>query len=299
MNLDYLKTYIEILRLGSFSEAAKKLNLSQPAISFQVHKLERDLGVRLIDRGQKPVTPTEAGRLLLRFAESVERERSLLVQELDRVREQVTGNLNIIASTIPGEILLPRILHEFTLIHPSTGASVEISDSATVISNVQDGTFDIGFAGIAPDGRDLDSFKIGEDEIVLIVPPGHPLAGKDAVSVMDLAGENFICRSETSGTRQSLDAILSRAGASAGKLTSNLILGTTQAVVSAVEAGVGISFVSSLAIAKSLQLDLVKTVPVREIDLRRDFFCLYREERVVSRLLSEFIAFLRARSSQA
>ena len=90
MNLEYLKTYIELIETGSFSKVAKKLSISQPAVSFQIQKLERDLGVRLIDRGQKAITITEAGKRLLRFAESVEEERGHLRHDLDQLREEVT-----------------------------------------------------------------------------------------------------------------------------------------------------------------------------------------------------------------
>ena len=179
MNLDYLRTFLEVIRLGSFSEVARKLSISQPAVSFQIHKLERDLGVRLLDRGQKTITMTDAGKRLLRFAEVVERERAGLVGDLEQLREEVTGNIIIAASTIPGEVLLPPILGEFKALHPAVGAQVEVSDSMTVISRVREGAFEVGFCGIAPEGKELDYFKIAEDEIVLIVFLEHPFAQRE------------------------------------------------------------------------------------------------------------------------
>ncbi len=297
MNLDYLKTYLELVRLGSFSEVAKKLSISQPAVSFQIQKLERDLGVRLIDRGQKTITLTDAGKRLLRFAEAVEKERTRLTRDLDQLREDVTGTILIAASTIPGEVLLPPTLGEFKSLHPAVGAHVDISDSLTVISGVQNGDYDLGFCGTAPEGKELDYFKVAEDEIVLIVSPAHPFAKRRKVSLMELEGEPLILREETSGTQQSLKTLLFKAGIDLDKLSANLVLGTSQSVVSAVEAGVGIAFVSNLAIRKSVALGLVKEVAVKGLELRRDFYCVYRKERVVSRLLSEFIAFVQARAS--
>jgi DNA-binding transcriptional LysR family regulator len=298
MNLDYLKTYLEVVRRGSFSEVAKKLSISQPAVSFQIQKLERDLGVRLIDRGQKAITLTDAGKRLMRFAEAVDKERARLTRDLDRLREDVTGTIVIAASTIPGEILLPPILGEFKSLHPAVGARVDISDSLNVISGVQNGDYDLGFCGIALEGKELDYSKVAEDEIVLIVFPEHPFARRRKISLMELEGEPLIFREETSGTQQSLKSLLSKAGIDTEKLTTNLILGTSQAVVSAVEAGVGIAFVSNLAIKKSVALGLVNEVAVKGLELRRDFYCVYRKERVVSRLLSEFIAFVQSRASQ-
>ena len=297
MNLEYLKTYLEVVRMGSFSEVAKKLSFSQPAVSFQIQKLEHDLGVRLIDRGQKTIKLTDAGKRLFRFAEVVEKERARLMRDLDQLREEVTGNIIIAASTIPGEILLPPILGEFKALHPSVGARVDVSDSLTVISGVQSGAYDLGFCGTAPEGKELEYFKVAEDEIVLIVFPEHPFAKRKRISLMELEGEPLIFREETSGTQRNLKTLLSKAGVDIEKLSANLVLGTSQAVVSAVEARVGIAFVSNLAIKKSLALGLLKQVTVEGLELRRDFYCVYRKERVVSRLLSEFIAFAQARAT--
>ena len=188
MNLEYLKTYLEVVRLGSFSEVAKRLSISQPAVSFQIQKLERDLGVRLIDRGQKTIKLTDAGKRLVRFAEVVEKEQVRLMRDLDQLREEVTGNIIIAASTIPGEILLPPILGEFKALHPSVGARVDVSDSLTVISGVQSGAYDLGFCGTAPEGKELDYFKVAEDEIVLIVFPEHPFAKRKRMPLMGAGG---------------------------------------------------------------------------------------------------------------
>ncbi|MDY6907309.1 MAG: selenium metabolism-associated LysR family transcriptional regulator [Chloroflexota bacterium] len=298
MNIEYLKTYVEVVKAGSFSEAAKRLGLSQPAVSFQIQKLERDLGVRLIDRGQKAITVTEAGKRVLRFAQSIEEERVHLLQDVERLRHEVTGTMVIAASTIPGEVLLPPLLGEFKTLHPAVGAQVEISDSLTVIDGVVGGAYDVGLCGVAPQGQALDCFKIGEDELVLIVFPGHPFAARGAISLFELDGEPLIFREQTSGTQHSLALLLAEAGLDIERWSPSLVLGTSQAVVTAVEAGVGIAFVSSLAIKKSVSLGLVKQVAVDGLRLMRSFYCIYRQERVVSRLLSEFIAFVRARAAQ-
>ena len=297
MNLDYLKTYLEVIRLGSFSEVAKKLAISQPAVSFQIQKLERELGVRLIDRTQRTITMTAAGKRLRRFAESIVEERKRLRHDLDQLREEVTGDLVITASTIPGEFLLPSLLAEFKVLHPAVRTQVIISDSLGVISGVRDSTYEVGFCGIVPDSKDLESFKVAEDEIVLIVFPGHPFAERGEVSPADLEGESFIFREETSGTQQNLETLLLKAGFDIRKSEPNLILSTTQAVVSVVEAGAGIAFVSNRAIKKSLALGLVRQVTVNGLRLSRDFHCIFRKERIVSRLLEEFIAFARTGAS--
>ena len=299
MNLDYLRTYLEVIKSGSFSEVAKKLAISQPAVSFQIQKLERELGVRLIDRTQKAIAMTAAGKRLLRFAESIIEEREHLRQDIEQLREEVSGDLIIAASTIPGEFLLPPLLAGFKALHPAVKAQVIISDSLGVVNEVRAGTYEVGFCGVAPQGHDLESFKLADDEIVLIVFPEHPLAKRGEVSLSELEDETFILREETSGTQQNLETLLSKAGLDLKKVAPNLVLSTTQAVVSAVEARAGIAFVSNRAIKKSLALNLVRQIRVNGLRLSRNFYCIYRKERIISRLLSEFIAFIRTEASSA
>lgn len=298
MNLDYLKTYREVIRLGSFSEVAKRLSISQPAVSFQIQALERDLRIRLIDRRQKSITMTQAGKRLLHFAELVEEERDRLVYDLSQLRDEVTGDLAIAASTIPGEFLLLPTLAEFKRLHPAITTRMMISDSLAVIARIQNNEYEIGFCGALPEGTDLTAFKIAEDEIVLIVFPEHPFAERQKVSFGELQKESLILREETSGTQRSLESLLLKAGFDLGRCTPSLVLGSTQAVISAAEAGIGIAFVSNLAINKSLTLRLVKVVGIEGLRLKRNFYCIYRKERIVSRLLKEFIAFVESRIPQ-
>lgn len=297
MNLDHLKTFREVVKLGSFSEVAKKLSISQPAVSFQIQKLEQELGIRLIDRTQRAITLTAAGKRLLRFAESVGEERERLQHDLAQIRDDVSGDLLIAASTIPGEFLLPPLLVKFKQRHPAVRIQVAATDSLTVINRVLDGTYEVGFCGMAPKGQDLESLKIAGDEIVLIVSPEHSFAQRGEVSPAELEGEPLIFREDTSGTQRNLEILLSEAGFDLRKWVPNLILGTTQSVVSAVEAGAGIAFVSNLAIRKSLALGLVRQIAVSGLELNRDFYCIYRKERIVSRLLEEFINFVQIEAS--
>jgi DNA-binding transcriptional LysR family regulator len=296
MNLDYLKTYVEVIRLGSFSEVAKELSISQPAVSFQIQKLEQDLGVRLIDRRQKTLVMTEAGKRLLLFAKLVYKEHNALLNDLEQLKEEVIGNLTITASTIPGDFLIPPILSEFKRRHPAVSIELEVTDSSRVIEAVKSGVYNIGFCGVSPEDRELEVFKIAEDEIVLIVFPEHPFAGRTRVPFLEVTAEPLIFREDTSGTQRSVESLLRKSGFDLSLCKPTLILGTTEAVVSAVESKLGIAFVSNLAIKKSVALGLVKTVGIEGVTLKRDFWCVYRKERVVSRLLEEFIDFIREKT---
>lgn len=293
MNLDHLKTYIEVVKTGSFSEVAKKLGISQPAVSFQIQKLEQDLGVRLIDRKQKKLTLTEPGKRLLSFSQKVQDEYRGMMEDMDQLREDVTGNLFISASTIPGDFILPPLLSEFKTLHPSVQIRVAVSDSGQVIEDVENGAYDVGFCGVLPDNKDMEAVKIAEDEIVLIVAAGHPFSGRNSVAFMEIIEESFIAREETSGTQKNVSSLLMKAGFDISRLKPALVLGATEAVVSAVESRSGIAFVSSYAIKKSLSLGMVEAVNVEGLTLKRDFYCIYHKDRIVSRLLDEFVSFIK------
>jgi len=297
MNIEQLYTFQAVATLGSFSEVAKKLGISQPAVSFQIQKLEQELGTRLIDRSQRVIMLTAAGKRLLSFAENVEIEREHLQHDLEQMRDEIAGDLLIGASTIPGEYLLPPLLAKFKERYPAVRIEVDVSDSVTVINRIRDNTYEVGFCGVAPEGQDIDSFKIASDEIVLIVSPEHPFAKKGEIAPDELEGEPFIFRESTSGTQRSLQALLSNAGLDIRKWTPHLVLGSTQAVILTVAAGAGIAFVSDVAYKKGLAPGRVQQVGVRGLKLRRDFYCVYRKERIVSRLHEEFINFIRIEAS--
>jgi len=296
MNLEYLKTYIELVKTGSFSKVAKQLCISQPAVSFQIQKLEHDLGVRLINRGQKNISLTDAGKRLLSFATTVTDEAGILLTDIDTLRLEVSGKLSVVVSTIPGEFLLPPILSQFLNLHPAVCAKVETRNSLMIIEGVQNNSFEVGFCGVTPPADNhIKSFKIAEDEIVPIVSAGHPLAAKKHITFTDLEGEFLIFREPTSGTQKSLQSLLTAAGFSMRHLSPRLILGNTHSIVSAVEAGAGIAFVSNLAIKRSLELGLIKQLKLEKLELRRSFYCIHHQEAALSRLLKEFLDFVQAK----
>ncbi|MCL2150489.1 MAG: LysR family transcriptional regulator [Dehalococcoidia bacterium] len=296
MNLDYLKTYLLLVKMGSFSAVAKKLSISQPAVSFQIQRLEQDLGIRLLNRSQKRITLTEAGKSLLSFAQTVRHEEGRLLQDIEHLRDDVGGELRVAASTAPGELIIPALVGEFISCHPAVRAQILVMGSMAVITGVHDGSYEVGICGMPPNAEyGLQSFKVSGDEIVLIVSPQHRLATRDSVSFADIEGEPFIQREAASGTQRSVESLLAKAGYSIGHLVPRLTVGSSQAVISAVEAGAGIAFVSDLAASKATNLGTVRSLTITGLNLRRGFYCIYHAECLSSRLLQEFVSFVKER----
>lgn len=294
MNLEYLRTFLEVVRRGNLSEAARALDLSQPAVTYQMQRLERDLAYRLLERREGRLAVTPAGERLRQFAERVVAEEGRLRAGLSDLQEEVRGSLVVAASTVPGEFLLPRLLGEFTARYPGVTASVAIADTGVVARQVLARECDVGFVGARVSEPEIHSEPFARDEILLLAPPGHPWAIAATVRPQELAGERFLTRESGSGTMRSVVELLEGAGTALPELQAGSSFGSTQALLSAVEAGLGVAFISRCAAERSLRLGLVCAVPLEGLVLRRDLYLVYVEGRPQTRLLQEFVSFARS-----
>jgi DNA-binding transcriptional LysR family regulator len=292
MNLEYLNTFINVIKIGSFSEAARRLYISQPAISAQIQKLEQELGVRLINRGKSGISMTRAGEILYRFAENVYDERSIMLRELDQLREETTGELIITTSPVLGEFILPGIISEFREDYSLVVVNLLISDSLKVIEEVKNGIYEIGFCSIKTESQELEFFKIAEDNIVLIVYPGHLFSSRKEISLDELRGESLILR-DAAGKKAGDTYLLMQAGLDLNQCKLKLIMGTIMGVITSVEARVGIAFLPFSSVKQAESLGLVKVIKVKGNTLKREYYCVYRKEKVVSRIADKFIEYIR------
>ncbi|MFC1861227.1 LysR substrate-binding domain-containing protein [Chloroflexota bacterium] len=221
-----MNTFLELIKVGSFSQTAKNLYLSQSAVSQQIRKLEKEIGCHLIVRRKmRYVSMSEAGRRLYRFAEHIRHEHNNLCYEIQQFREELGGNLVITASSIPSEFILPKILSGFKEQCPVADIKVEVSTSLEIIEDIQSGIYEVGFSSVKPDDEELEYFKMAEDEIVLIVFPSHPFSFKKEIVLSELAGESFALREEDLGYQNAI-SLLSEAGFEINQCSPKLVLGT-------------------------------------------------------------------------
>ncbi|WP_034629296.1 selenium metabolism-associated LysR family transcriptional regulator [Desulfotruncus alcoholivorax] len=271
MNFKQLEAFVRVTELQSFTRAAKKLYMSQPAISFQIKALEEDLKVTLFQRNEKKIILTEAGQLLYPEAKKMLGHYHKIKTGLDAIRGLKAGRLAIGASTIPGEYILPGYIGRFKRKYPGIHMSLRVAGSGEVISWVQDRDIDIGVVGKIVKKENLKFTKWLDDELVLIVPPGHRWSGK-AIEAKELLTEKLILREEGSGTRQSMWEILNRYGVDCQQIEAEMELGSTRAVISAVQSGIGVGFVSSLAASDVLDTGKVQKTLLKGVDMTRSFF---------------------------
>jgi DNA-binding transcriptional LysR family regulator len=248
LNLDQLETFLALARCGSFTRAAGELHLSQPAVSRHIQKLERELGTPLLTRRRGRIELSQAGERVRSYAEDVAGGYDRLVADLGQQPSRLAGELRIIASTTPGEFLVPGFVSAFTASHPRVSPRIQIADSAEVVAQLRSRKADVGFSGAKLPGRDLVHRHIATDEIVLAVPPLHSFAGRPSVELSELAGQPFLTRESGSGTHLSFLALLAEHGLEAPPYRSVMVLSNTAAIVSAVGSGYGIGLVSCLAL---------------------------------------------------
>ncbi len=272
MNLSQIRTFVAVVEHASFSAAARALGLSQPAVTMQVQALESDLGVTLLDRRYRKVELTEAGRALLPHARTLMAEVDETRQELDNLSGTVSGRLTVAASTTPGQYVLPRLLGGFLRKYPDVGVTLRVFDSSDVVSRVESGEAHLGMTGAEVPGSRVTFERLGSDDLVLVCPPGHPLATRKKVLLPDLVDEPFIVREGGSGTRMVAEDVMRRAGVEPAELRVVMELGTNEAVLSAVEGGMGIGIVSTWVAEKAIRLGTVGLVPAREFPLARPLY---------------------------
>lgn len=292
MNINQLRTLKALAQCKSFSLAAEKLYLTQPAVSFQIHSLEEHFGACLVDRSGRRAELTEEGRLVLEFAHETLAKLARTEYQVNELTQKVRGRLLVGASTVPGEYILPHLIGAFRKKYPEVQISLEIGGSEEIRKKVAEQRVDLGVVGAIDDRPQLLSKKVLEDELVLIVPQNHRWPSDVPVTVQDLTEENFILREKGSGTRQVFTERLKEHGLDVNSLHVVMELGSTEAILTAVEAHLGISVVSRWAADKALALGQVRGIAVEGLNLKRDLFVIVHRQTLPNRALEEFEAFI-------
>lgn len=297
MDTRQLAAFCAVVERKSFSQAADRLGVTQPAVSLQVRALEEKLGRRLLDRSGRRVEPTEAGRRLYRSAQRMlHLEEQLLEDVAGADVGRLTGTLDIGASTGPGAHLVPLLLCEFQRSHPDLRVALSISDTQAVIERVAGREVELGVVGALRRHRSLVFEPLARDEIVLAVPPSHHAAG-GSISVDGLQRETLIVMQDGAGVRQVVEDELRRAGLRLRELNSQLELGLQESVKSAVAAGYGVAFISRTAIEGELAAGTLAWARVAEVEPSRQLYVVRAKGRPPTRAAEAFLAFAREQTA--
>jgi DNA-binding transcriptional LysR family regulator len=297
MDTRQLVAFCAVVERRSFSQAAEQLGVTQPAVSLQIRSLEKRLGRQLLDRSGRRVEPTEAGQRLYRSAQRLLAQEEQLLAELGEEAEgELTGRLEIGASTGPGGTVLPVVLGEFQRAHAAVQVALTVSDTQHVIEQVARREVELGVVGAQRRHRGVAFESFFRDEVVLAVPARHRFAGK-RVTIDELREEPLVLMQEGAGVRQVIEDELRERGVRLRDLDVRLELGLQESARSAVLGGFGITFISRAAIDADVAAGMLAIARVEGLDPSREISLVRSTGRAETRVAQTFVDFARARLS--
>ena len=295
MDTRQLAAFCEVVDRQSFSQAAERLGVTQPAVSLQVRALEKRLGTKLLDRSGRSVEPTEAGMRLYRGAQRLLALEEQLVEEVGAAEEgELQGTLAIGASTGPGGIVMAVLAAEFQQRNPILGVALAVHDTQHVVELVADRDLELGVVGAAPRRRGVSFEPFFRDEVILVCPPSHRFAGR-TITLDELRTEPLIVMQEGAGVRRMIEDELREHGLRLRDLDVRLELGLQESVKTAVQRGYGVTFISRTSVEADLESGALAATRVEGLEPSREIQLARATGRSLSRAADAFLAFARER----
>ena len=293
MDTRQLAAFCAVVERRSFSQAADRLGVTQPAVSLQVRTLEKRLGTQLLDRSGRRVEPTEAGWRLYRGAQRMLALESQLVADVAATGEgDLAGDLLLGASTGPAAVAVPVALAEFQRQNPDVRVFLTVSDTHSIVERVAARELELGIVGAARRHRGVRFEPFFADQVILVCPADHPFANR-TVTLEELRGERLILMQEGAGVRQIVEDALRRQGVRLRDLDVRLELGLQESVRRAVEAGYGVTFISRTAVEADLAAGRLGEARVEGLDATREISLASATGRARTRVADAFVTFAR------
>ncbi len=292
LELYELNVFVQSAETLSFTAAAIRLNISQPAVSMQIRNLEKRLNTPLFDRSKRNIKLTEAAEVLLPLAREILNFGTHIEETMASVYGTLKGHLQIACSTSAGKYILPHLIARFRQLYPDVRATVGICSPDGALEQVCDGRSHLGILSSEASGKDVEYRSFFDDEVVLIVPRQHPWAGRESATPQELIGQPFIIREETAGTRRVMKAGLLEHGIRLHDLDVVMELGNAEAIEFSVEAGIGMAFVSRVVARRGIEAGHVAEVPIEGLHLMRRLHMICHSRRAQTRVQAAFWNFV-------
>ncbi|MET1178641.1 LysR family transcriptional regulator [Peribacillus simplex] len=291
MKLENLKMFCLVVDEGSISQAARLSFLSQPAVTRQIHQLENYYNTLLFDREEGRLRVTEAGKLLYPFAKAIVNDFNHSKEVIQQSTGKYNANLIVGASLTIGEYLLPSLLGRFKKQQPEIKVTLTIKNTPRVLQDLTNDVIDLALVEGLVENSDFIVDKFAEDELILVCPSDHPWKDRKEIQLEELGNERMIWRESISGTRLIVENMLTEHGV-LEKIESYMEIGSTQAIKSAVEAGLGISILPRLTVARELEQGFLREVGISRIDITRNLWLVRKNNRFNKIGVSKFVDFL-------
>ena len=285
MTLRHLKIFVTVCETGSTTAAGKKLHIAQPSISLAISELENYYGIKLFDRIAKRLYITEAGKKFLQYATHIVR----LFEEMEKGIKNfdATGIIRIGASITIGNYLLPGYITRFKQIHPQMDVKVIIDNSEKIQQYILSNQIDIGLIEGIVHSPYIVEHKFRDDELVMVCGNDHPFANQKNIEISKLQSESFILREAGSAGREIFDSIMTSHGI---KILPAWESTSTQAIIRAVQANLGISVLPYLLVKDSLNRKEISQFQIDGIRFQRSFSVIYHQNKFLTDSAKDFIA---------
>jgi len=294
MDLWHLSIFCKVVEQKSFSRAGSSVRLSQPTVSSHVRDLETHFNCRLIDRLAKEAVPTEAGRILYRYASRLLALKDEMETALAEFHGSMQGRLQVGGSTLPGTYILPRVIGAFSEAYPKVTVSLRIGDTRSIVDDTLEGIVALGVVGAKVKDARIVQEPVAQDTMGLVVFPDHPWSRKTRVDLKALSTEPFILREAGSGTRASLEESLIQNGMRLQDFNIVAEMGSTEAIRQGIKSRLGVSILSQIAVEEDLRNGELRRVPVEGLSLKRGVYLTFHRHRTLSPLAAAFSDFLKA-----
>jgi DNA-binding transcriptional LysR family regulator len=287
VDIHQLKVFSSVFKNRSFSKASEELHLTQPTVSDHVKTLEEELECKLFDRLGRTIIPTKEAEVLYGHAAEIIEKANITKDILGRFKKELSGELVVGASTIPGTYLMPSLMAAFQKKYPAVSFQIFISDSKEIGEKVLKHELLIGVVGTKFSNGYLNHMPFIEDELIAVSSPS--LIKKDMLTLKDLIKFPMVLREEGSGTRKELEKILESKGITLEDIKIAGIFGSTDAIKQAVKAGLGFSVLSRLSVADELKYRLLREIKLSDVQMKRKFYIITHKKRSLPFLYNIFL----------
>ena len=290
MEFNQLESFISVVKNNSFSYAARELYTTQPTVSNNIKNLEKELNTTLMDRTSKTITLTDSGKIFYKYAVELINIRDKAKFTISEHSGKVEGEIEICASSIPEEYVLPYIINDFSKVYPKVSFSVTHKNSKNVIDDIIEGKLNFGIVGAKYNSELLKYIDFYEDELILCVPNNekYTCSNNEYLDINNLYFEKFIFRKSGSGTRKLIEQKLLEKCIEVDNLNIVSYVDSNEMIKKMIELNLGISFISQIAVKNEVDLGLVKALNIKDLNLKRNFYFVHSKKRTLSPLVEAF-----------
>jgi len=290
MDFRHIEAFIKVVELASFSKAADELYVSQPSVSTYIGLLEKELNSVLINRSTKVLSTTYAGERFLEQAKKMASLKRESIEMLQTLSDDVSGEIRILASSVPALYILPQLLADFHKLYPGISFTVSQADTAEVVQGIAVHKADIGFAGSMLGDKKCEFIEFINEELVFITPNNGTYSESKEYMLEELFySNNFISREFGSGTRIQYEKYLIENGIILEKIKTCANMDSTHSIINAVINGLGVSIVSRLAARQMIEQKALLSIKLKNDLPERKIYIVLNKNIVHSHLIKLFM----------